>query len=976
MIGTGILQRGGDGERIQTCMSSEGGSVVVPVIPQQAGGDGEDPVVLPSVSQAQAMSSDADVHVFEPEVLLHERDCSDELLLSGVQAILNRDSFSDGNNSADAAPAGDGEVGSTAEKGDGNTSGINPRDTRKASALTGTTVPHSEPVASESSFLGISCDPASYCNLGYLEPEISNYIRAMGPSQPQKSDLSGGFPKDKDNRCFHEAWFWRTLPGGDKTRRSWMSYSAAKDRVFCMDCMLFGDKSKVSGAWTRDGFRTWATGTTSIIAHETSVCHVEASLKARLRDAPVAHVDSSMEEGRRTKIAENREIVKQLTDVVLYLGRHNIAFRGHREKSTETIRGNYIDLVYLLAKYSPQMASYLNSLEAIKSRKTSSFLTWENQNHLINAIGQVIKDKIKKNLEAARFFSLSMDTTFDLSRKEQVAIVCRYVDENTGKVCERLIAIRECSSTKGASMFKIFQEVCEEYKLNWKELLVGQSYDGASNMSGDFNGLKAHILNQNSAAIFVWCCAHRLNLVVAEAAMSCINARDLFSIFENMFVFVCSSKGKVKLFEDNQKQMYPKEPVRRLKRVKTTRWMSHASAREVGVQKFDALAQTLTDITPIPLRVLNPADPTDKVTSAERAAATEASGYLKYILSERFVLTALMFTKVFNIIGPINKILQGVDIDLIVASGNIQKAISDLKKLRCDEAFKSLLEEKSKFIASKLNFEFEPLPNPPKRRRKLMAGELARDDPVDDPVAKFRVETYYGCLDSIINQLDERFGDLTNGLFCDLALFTDRRILEVNGKPEALPKASFQYFCKVYGKFVNENQLTKEYVSFSKVYPEFKKTVKLPEKLHSHWEDELNEQRDRDKSDDEKSEEAASSVDEVDNPVPVTEKDAPSNSGSLSAVLEIMRTAGLKAVFPTLYTAIKIAVTIPVSSVTPERRFSKLGLVKNKLRTTMGSSRLEDLMLISCERDIIIDYDAVIAMFARKSRVLSKLLLY
>jgi len=90
-----------------------------------------------------------------------------------------------------------------------------------------------------------------------------------------------------------------------------------------------------------------------------------------------------------------------------------------------------------------------------------------------------------------------------------------------------------------------------------------------------------------------------------------------------MFVFICSSKGKVKLFEDNQTQNYLKEPVRRLKRVKTTRWMSHASAPEVGVQKLNALVQTLTDVTQIPLRVLNPEDPTDKVTDAERSAATE-----------------------------------------------------------------------------------------------------------------------------------------------------------------------------------------------------------------------------------------------------------------------------------------------------------------------------------------------------------------
>jgi len=104
-----------------------------------------------------------------------------------------------------------------------------------------------------------------------------------------------------------------------------------------------------------------------------------------------------------------------------------------------------------------------------------------------------------------------------------------------------------------------------------------------------------------------------------------------------------------------------------------------------------------------------------------------------------------------------------------------------------------------------------------------MAGEVAQDDPVDDPMAEFRIETYYACLDLIIGQFEERFGPMTTGVFRDLALITDRRLSELCGKPEALPQDSLKYFCKVYGKFVNENQLKKEFLLFSKVYQQLKK---------------------------------------------------------------------------------------------------------------------------------------------------------
>jgi hypothetical protein len=61
-----------------------------------------------------------------------------------------------------------------------------------------------------------------------------------------------------------------------------------------------------------------------------------------------------------------------------------------------------------------------------------------------------------------------------------------------------------------------------------------------------------------------------------------------------------------------------------------------------------------------------------------------------------------------------------------------------------------------------------------------------------------------------------------------------------------------------------------------------------------------------------------------------------------------------------------------VSSTTPERTFSKLKIIKNRLRTTISQDRLEQLMIISCESDINIDYNQVIDEFASTTSVLSK----
>jgi len=46
------------------------------------------------------------------------------------------------------------------------------------------------------------------------------------------------------------------------------------------------------------------------------------------------------------------------------------------------------------------------------------------------------------------------------------------------------------------------------------EFLYGQGYDGASNMSGQFQGVQAHIRVKYPKAIYVHCAVHSLNLAV------------------------------------------------------------------------------------------------------------------------------------------------------------------------------------------------------------------------------------------------------------------------------------------------------------------------------------------------------------------------------------------------------------------------------------------------------------------------------
>lgn len=88
-------------------------------------------------------------------------------------------------------------------------------------------------------------------------------------------------------------------------------------------------------------------------------------------------------------------------------------------------------------------------------------------------------------------------------------------------------------------------------------------------------------------------------------------------------------------------------------------------------------------------------------------------------------------------------------------------------------------------------------------------------------------------------------------------------------------------------------------------------------------------------------------------------------------VLNFIKDRNLKELYPNVWIALRILLTIPVTVASGERSFSKLKLIKTYLRSTISQSRLTNLATLSIENEIAenIDFDNLIKEFAdRKAR--------
>jgi len=166
------------------------------------------------------------------------------------------------------------------------------------------------------------------------------------------------------------------------------------------------------------------------------------------------------------------------------------------------------------------------------------------------------------------------------------------------------------------------------------------------------------------------------------------NAVDTFGNLESLYGFISTSKKRIAFFEKSQKKHYPNQNVRRLKRVETTRWMSYSSALNNVLLTYNAVIETLEYIV-------------SKESRIDFKVGAKASGLIDFLLSHRFILTALYFKKIFNLIDPLTRMLQAIDIDLLSAINIIQNVHTSLKQIRCENIFEEIFTESNCFMSDR-----------------------------------------------------------------------------------------------------------------------------------------------------------------------------------------------------------------------------------------------------------------------------------
>ncbi|KAL6571969.1 hypothetical protein OROMI_012927 [Orobanche minor] len=217
------------------------------------------------------------------------------------------------------------------------------------------------------------------------------------------------------------------------------------------------------------GIDDWGHLSKTLTSHERSPAHVYHmtiwfELRTTLETGQA--IDNNLQHQIKKETKHWRRVLKRLFGVVKFLSKQSLAFRGSQDKIYDENNGNFMALVEMIVEWDKTLKEHLRRKENREIQY--HYLSHKIHNELILLIALEVKTEIMKKIRKAKYFSVILDCTRDVSKQEQMTLLLRCVDvsNNSVKIEEYFLQFLVVNDTTGQGLFDYLKDALQSLDLD------------------------------------------------------------------------------------------------------------------------------------------------------------------------------------------------------------------------------------------------------------------------------------------------------------------------------------------------------------------------------------------------------------------------------------------------------------------------------------------------------------------------------
>ncbi|CAF3885704.1 unnamed protein product, partial [Rotaria sp. Silwood1] len=340
-----------------------------------------------------------------------------------------------------------------------------------------------------------------------------------------------------NKRSCQKKWF---------TDYTWLTFCKTKRKVFChprreaFKREIHPTKAKLVPphvTFIVNGYCDWKNAISRFKLHEKTKLHLDSIYVINQQMKP--NIAIQLASATKKQQEQRRQCLSIQISCIIYLLRQGLALRGNKDENSNLIQ---------LLKLRSADHEYLN--EWMQNKK---YLSHDVVNEICKEIYLIIIRDIVKEVRL-----------YEISAQNALTIV---------------EAIYDVISRCGLDMIN-----CR-----------GQSYDGASNMSGIYGGVSSIILKQYSKAIYIHCVAHCLDLAVHDLTDQCASVGNCIHCVKDIIDFIRRSPKRLVILKNIFNQISLSYTT--LTALCPTRWTMRAESYSSLLKNYEQVQEALYKIS-------------------------------------------------------------------------------------------------------------------------------------------------------------------------------------------------------------------------------------------------------------------------------------------------------------------------------------------------------------------------------------------